>query len=870
MMNLIKSKYLYIIKVYFLALIIIILLPYLLNATIYYVKTNGNDSLSGTNWQNAWRTIQKAANTMIAGDITYISNGTYYESVVVANSGAPGSPITFQAYNSGTVTVDANYSSSSVFTLTNSKNYIRIIGLEIIHGTSYGIYIYCSSYSYISGCKFVQDSKGIYIAGSGSHSSHIIITNCYFTNNNDGVYFYNYNSYNRVEDSKFIRNVNGITFLCSGAWDSCHHNTIKNNYICRNTQRGVTTETTGRYHKFLNNTINSNHFEGIYFRDARYTTYSNNIIIGNGQEGIEIDNWDEHTSYFYRNIIAKNSYGIKINASSYHSCKFKYNTIYSNSTRGIFISSSHNTIISNNIYGNQNYGIHICHGDNNTIKSNILHHNKQSGIYMNGSAVGNKIIRNNIFSNNGYGIAIDSASADKNEILTNSIYGLNQYRGIYINQGDENTVMSNKIHHNQHYGIQISSSANSNNIIKNIIYSNADYGIFMTDSVYNNIFTNIIYGANQNRGINLSGSSGSHSVKVIGNFIYNNEETGIYFDWSDNSTIQHNRIYSNPIGIYYEDSTSEISLNTITNNNYGVVYASGSLTGFHKNNLSPNNCAFSNASGLSVKITNNWWGSTIASVIKSKTIGITSYDEFTPYRLFGEFDITPGADTETPDIITGVHSYITNCKVKIVWNMSDATDFARYSIYRFPIPGTTNLTRNDVITNIYNKNITNYIDTPPDSEIIWYYSVTALDNKFIYTNESWYSTQTVATLKTVITIVKSISNVTLQDNSAPVIPGATITYKITYSNNGCFSAHNVIIYDKISKHEVYFTQGGGTATGWIFECSTDESPNQSYSSADYTSILPSDKSKIRWIRWKKPTVTPDEDGLFLLYKSIIK
>ena len=55
----------------------------------------------------------------------------------------------------------------------------------------------------------------------------------------------------------------------------------------------------------------------------------------------------------------------------------------------------------------------------------------------------------------------------------------------------------------------------------------------------------------------------------------------------------------------------------------------------------------------------------------------------------------------------------------------------------------------------------------------------------------------------------------------------------------------MIIYDKVSKNEVYFTQGGGTATGWIFECSTDESPEQSYSSADYVSILPSDKSKIR-------------------------
>jgi len=43
----------------------------------YYVKTNGDDSLSGASWANAWATINKAATTVADGSTVHIGVGTY-------------------------------------------------------------------------------------------------------------------------------------------------------------------------------------------------------------------------------------------------------------------------------------------------------------------------------------------------------------------------------------------------------------------------------------------------------------------------------------------------------------------------------------------------------------------------------------------------------------------------------------------------------------------------------------------------------------------------------------------------------------------------------------------------------------------------
>jgi parallel beta-helix repeat protein len=67
-----------------------------------YVATNGNDANPGTSTA-PFRTINKAAQVAIAGDVVTIRNGTYQESIFVRNSGASDKRIVFQAENRGGV-----------------------------------------------------------------------------------------------------------------------------------------------------------------------------------------------------------------------------------------------------------------------------------------------------------------------------------------------------------------------------------------------------------------------------------------------------------------------------------------------------------------------------------------------------------------------------------------------------------------------------------------------------------------------------------------------------------------------------------------------------------------------------------------------
>lgn len=74
------------------------------SATDYFVEKGGNDSSPGTRMQ-PFRTIQKAAELMLPGDVCTISRGVYRETVRPAVSGKPDKWIRFQAAPGETVTI---------------------------------------------------------------------------------------------------------------------------------------------------------------------------------------------------------------------------------------------------------------------------------------------------------------------------------------------------------------------------------------------------------------------------------------------------------------------------------------------------------------------------------------------------------------------------------------------------------------------------------------------------------------------------------------------------------------------------------------------------------------------------------------------
>lgn len=85
-------------------LVLLVLANLLANGNDYFVSVNGNDSNSGT-IEMPFKTIQKAANAMQAGDVCYIREGVYRETVTPPNSGSAGNPVSFINYNNEKVII---------------------------------------------------------------------------------------------------------------------------------------------------------------------------------------------------------------------------------------------------------------------------------------------------------------------------------------------------------------------------------------------------------------------------------------------------------------------------------------------------------------------------------------------------------------------------------------------------------------------------------------------------------------------------------------------------------------------------------------------------------------------------------------------
>jgi len=129
----------------------------------YYVAMSGSDANPGTEAQ-PWRTIQKAADTLFAGDTVYVKEGTYNESVIPQNSGSSGNYITYSAYLGDTVTIDGTGISwdwwGGLFHI--QKEYIKVSGLRVINSTGAGIFAWRSSHIIIEkNCTYDTWSSGI-------------------------------------------------------------------------------------------------------------------------------------------------------------------------------------------------------------------------------------------------------------------------------------------------------------------------------------------------------------------------------------------------------------------------------------------------------------------------------------------------------------------------------------------------------------------------------------------------------------------------------------------------------------------------------------------------------------------------------------
>jgi len=130
-MSVFKNFFRYLL-VFSLVLISLLYISTLAQATTYYVAKNGNDSNPGTEtWP--WLTLQKAANTMVAGDTVYVKEGDYSGTVVsITGSGTADNYILYLVYPGDTPIIGQLY-------FEYGASYNKFDGFEITHPSAGGV-----------------------------------------------------------------------------------------------------------------------------------------------------------------------------------------------------------------------------------------------------------------------------------------------------------------------------------------------------------------------------------------------------------------------------------------------------------------------------------------------------------------------------------------------------------------------------------------------------------------------------------------------------------------------------------------------------------------------------------------------------------
>jgi len=367
------------------AFLIVVFLANTIQATEYYVNSStGNDTNVGSENQ-PWKTIQKAANTLVAGDTVYIMAGTYLptQQIKPLNSGTSDHYINYRAY-------------------PGEEHLVVIDGTDIPPINWFGVInISLKEYIKISGLKVVNSSfAGIFI----DESTNIILEN----NHTDQTYS------------------SGIS-----AWSSAAI-TIDNNKI-----RRACWPTDGMQECI--SVVGSNHV--VVKNNHIYDGGS--IGFGGGGEGIDIKNGCTNVIVSNNLIHDIASVGIYVDAYEIDQSNVHVynNTVYNISGVGVSVASEEggslkNVIVNNNIIYNCNDRAMVIHWTNKPdylIKNIYVLHNtlfsNEEGIDVGVHSLGRNInIINNIFSQNlNYQIqnSSDDLNPDELKIKNNTLYGIN-------------------------------------------------------------------------------------------------------------------------------------------------------------------------------------------------------------------------------------------------------------------------------------------------------------------------------------------------------------------------------------------------------------------------------------------------------------
>lgn len=234
------------------------------------------------------------------------------------------------------------------------------------------------------------------------------------------------------------------------------------------------------------------------------------------------------------------------------------------------------------------------------------------GIYVNGS-FSNVTIRNCNVSTYYEGIMINSSAG--NTIVNNTAYS-NKRRGIYLFSSSNNTVVNNTLRSNVQIGVYLKSYALNNTIVNNYIFGGS-WGIYLTLFCDNNNLTNNTMSQSTGAGIYVHWSDnttidrnkilnvsvtdgirleGSDYTNITGNTVSRINVRGIHLDsTSEGNLVLGNNVTISDSGIYVVDDSNNISSNTLSYNGEAGIYSHASAD---SNTISNNTIINNNETGI--------------------------------------------------------------------------------------------------------------------------------------------------------------------------------------------------------------------------------------------------------------------------------
>ena len=216
----------------------------------YYISPNGNDSGNGSQ-STPWRTVQKAANTVNAGDTVVLMDGTYTQgSVNFSRSGTADKPIVFKAQNKWKAVIASTSGCEPGFSIKAS--YITVKDLTFsVAGSACSTYT--SSNAHIRAWNTVKATPSNPTTGAvGFHADGLKLTSGRarsegLKSNQDYTIIENVEADNALE---LFNNKNSI---------------IRNNLVTGQDQAGVSIFAKGgvRNAQIYNNVVRNNHAYGM-------------------------------------------------------------------------------------------------------------------------------------------------------------------------------------------------------------------------------------------------------------------------------------------------------------------------------------------------------------------------------------------------------------------------------------------------------------------------------------------------------------------------------------------------------------------------------------------------------------------------------